>query len=1179
MKKRINDLLNGKFTDLQNNLELSEKQICARTMENENFFGNFSILSPAEKNVQGFVQSTNPRVGLRPDSFAGIGETIRYEADVKGLEAGDILKGEFLLNTSAGEYHLPYEITVEHRQKERREVQVPFLTPRQFTDLAKEDFARAYVLFVSGAFRKMIRKWGQNSQTLYDGLLAEGVSYHSLEQFLVGIETKEAISVKPENCHMVLSGITETRKEELVIRRNTWGFAVLTVACDAEFLTLEKTQITTEEFVGSVYLLGFMVNQEKLHAGKQFARITISTGLEEVTCIVEVQNSTRKAAEGIQHRQKKAVADIISMYIRYRTGRMEQEDWAKETLHALDRYRRADGRHIFFDLYESYVLFQAQDPVPAELLLGQIQEREEELKDGRWKACYLYLTTMQNKEKEYQEYVQKTIQELYLEHQESRILLWLMLRVNGQMYRNDTERLEAIRRKYFQGVHSPVLYLDACDILKKEPLMLRRLEGFEIHLLAFLCRNQVFDREISGQAAQLAQRLIGFDPILFRVLAACYRETPTKNLLSAICKMLMNGRKKEKKYAVWFARGVMQDVRITGLYEAFIETADHLDAGKFPITIRLYFVYHNSLDSARKAAIYAAVIRNRDQDEQTYASYRRGMELFMEEQLAQGKVSRDLVELYNDLLTEAVMTPQLAAGLEKVLFTYEVTCRMPGIRYLTVIHKALRQEQKVAVTDGKALAEIMTPDYVILAEDREGRRYAAEPYCTQTRLMEQPQMEALCRRYLEQPHRLLLHDCLNGEKTVQIREEKMEQYLMLLKEPELKESCREELKEQLLEYFSQHPTHEAAERFLKEADLTVMARHHMTAAARLLSGLDRYRELYQLICVYGMEKVELQILVRMCSSLLAEDEMEQDRMFLAVCVNCFEKKLYDEKMLSYLMKHYEGSLELMKEIWNAGQTFRLESFELEEKILVLLLFLQQGSEHTEKIFAAYEKKIGKSRICRAYVTWMCYESFVREKYVEWPVFAYIEKHMLGIVGTPDVCKLALLKRYTERKEKSAGQQKWMSYLLEKYLEQGMYFAFMQKLPGRLKARYHLYDKYILEYHTEPEKEIVLHYRYGAQEEKTVSMTEIFEGIYVKEFTLFYKDKLEWYVAENGKETEEPKWQSYSHTTPAARHGGTRYDLINQMIAAQEQGDLAQLENLHGRYAGQRYLVESIFGLN
>ncbi len=96
---------------------------------------------------------------------------------------------------------------------------------------------------------------------------------------------------------------------------------------------------------------------------------------------------------------------------------------------------------------------------------------------------------------------------------------------------------------------------------------------------------------------------------------------------------------------------------------------------------------------------------------------------------------------------------------------------------------------------------------------------------------------------------------------------------------------------------------------------------------------------------------------------------------------------------------------------------------------------------------------------------------------------------------------------------------------------------------------------------------------------TFSMPEIFEGIYVKEFTLFYKDRLDWYVTENGKEIKEPKWQSYSHTAPASRHGGTRYDLVNQMIEAQEQGDLTQLENLHRRYAGQKYLVESVFGLN
>ena len=65
-------------------------------MEKENFCGRFSVLSGNEKSIQGFVYSTNPRMGVKPDSFNGIGETIRYEADVTGLAAGEVTDMENL---------------------------------------------------------------------------------------------------------------------------------------------------------------------------------------------------------------------------------------------------------------------------------------------------------------------------------------------------------------------------------------------------------------------------------------------------------------------------------------------------------------------------------------------------------------------------------------------------------------------------------------------------------------------------------------------------------------------------------------------------------------------------------------------------------------------------------------------------------------------------------------------------------------------------------------------------------------------------------------------------------------------------------------------------------------------------------------------------------------------------
>ena len=46
-----------------------------------------------------------------------------------------------------------------------------------------------------------------------------------------------------------------------------------------------------------------------------------------------------------------------------------------------------------------------------------------------------------------------------------------------------------------------------------------------------------------------------------------------------------------------------------------------------------------------------------------------------------------------------------------------------------------------------------------------------------------------------------------------------------------------------------------------------------------------------------------------------------------------------------------------------------------------------------------------------------------------------------------------------------------------------------------------------------------------------------------------------------------------------RQGSSRYDLINQLIAADEKGNTEQLEELMERYEQQQYLVENIFRLN
>lgn len=1175
MRKRINDLLNGKFEYKPEGFEISEEKIEAHVRPGENFRGKFSIKAYEGKSVQGFLYSTNVRVGFTPAMFFSGRETFSYEIDTKGVEPGAAVDGVFVLCTTSGEYQLPYHIVVGEEHK--GEAAGKQMSPEEFAALAKEDFGQAYMLFVSREFSKIVETWDASCRALYEGIRGQAVSYHSLEQFLVGAGLKQAVQLKPETDHIYLHDLEENTKEELVLMKNTWGFSNVMISSDNEFLTIERPQVTTEEFVGSTYHIGYIVHREKLHAGRNFARITITSGCEQQFVVVEVRNKEELISGNSLHRQKQEITGMMSAYIDYRAERIGQQEWTGLSLSYLENYRKAGGRHIFFDLYEIFLLYCSQELLKAELMMQQVTERKNELVIPQWKGFYLYLTTFHNQEKDYLEYVQDEVAKLFLENQENWVLQWLMFRLNGHLIKNDTEKLDSIRRQYLCGCRSPLMYLEAVDILKNEPLMLRNLGEFEIHLLRFICREHLLDREICGQTAQLASRCQSFLPVLFKVLCRCYEVYPTKNMLTAICTMLIKGHKNTKEYAKWYELGVMQDVRITGLYEYYVETMEELNDKLLPQAVRMYFMYHNTLDYVRKAAIYANIIRNRVKDRQTYEKYRAAIELFMEEQLLAGRINRDLALIYEVLLTRMILDKSLAEGLSKVIFTYEITCGNPLMKNVIVTHEQFSREQRVMFSDGRAYVRIYSPKCSILLEDGKGNRYSSEQFYKKERLLTRTIFEDYCREILEESTGLVVYDCCQSDDIV-ITKENVMRFIQLLGVNEIKGSYKRKLQKKIIEFYSAHPQEDYLYEFLQLAEDEELVKDYKKELAELLTSEGMAERAYLLISRYGLENVPAQTLVRICSYYVQKREYEEDGLLTAICAQCFLAGTYEETMLKYLLLYYEGPIEYMKALWRAGDGFELEAFNLEERILTMILFEREGLENTEDIFKAYWRKQGKAKICRAYVTLMSYRYFVQELPVQEEVFVYLEQVMLGSVGVADVCRLALLKFYALKSKLSQGQQKWLHYLLRKYSSQGMRFKIFKRLPPKIQKEFYLEDKFIVEYRTNPDYAVILHYQINEEKERSILMKDTFEGIFTREFTLFYQDRLSWYftVEEDGKKRDTEK-QTFTYTKRSPRGSTSRYDLINRLIEAETKQDEALYRELKEQYTGQQYLVDELFG--
>lgn len=1177
VKRRISELLKEKFEYQPDALLLSAENIEGSVRCGQRFGGKFSVSAEPGKLTQGFVYSTNPRLICTPEYFVGQRETFSYEADTLGLQPGSVIEGSFVLCSVAGEYTLPYRFTVE-AAKDTKET--PRKTLAEFTAMAREDFGRAYLLFHSSSFAALAKSWGPEAETLYQGLAAQTFSYHSLEQFLAGLGLKEPVTVQTEQTHLIWKDPQPNEREELLLLKNTWGFAVVRSTCDAPFLRIERPEVTTEEFVGSTFRLGLIVDCSKLHAGRNFARITVTAGGRSADCVVEVHQKCDPAAQQEERRYRQEILQLMNAYLSWKTGRCGAAELCGISESCLEHLKSMGRTHVFYGLYRAYLAFVGGDAPKAQMLLTEASAAKETLAAPQWKGFSLYLTTLDDVEKPYLEYVKEEISSLYMANQENWMLLWLMLQINGDRFRSDSEKLDAIRRQYICGCKSPVLYLEAWELVKKEPLLLRTLGEFEIHLLGFLCREKLLDREICGQAAQLSARAAGWHPLLYRVLCCCYQEFPDKNTLTSICALLMKGRKTGAQYAVWFELGVKYDVRLAGLYEYYAMTAQDLNVRELPQTVRMYFSYDNTLGYQKKAALYANIIRGRERDPRTFEEYRPGMLRFMEEQIQEGHINEDLALIYEALLTPLLMDGNVAEGLSRILYTHEITCPDPRMHHVIVAHRQLAREQKVQLSGGRACVQCYSDDACILLEGQDGVRYADPSLFARRPLLTRPVFEEYCRRQSSMPEGILLHDCSGICGQMEVTEENEAQLVQFIRLPRVPEAWRKMAQEKLLSYYIEHPRAEHLETFLRQADREALADGHLGELSELLAGEGMSGEALELVRRFGAEQVKPQTLVRLCSCQIRTAGMEEDAQLLALCARCFLQGVYDEAVLGYLLRYYDGPIETMKALWRAGSQFSMEEFSLEEKILVMILYMRQGMEESEPIFEAYLRKQGKARICEAYAAWMSYCYFVREMPVQQPVFDYIESGLGGTKAPLQVCQLALLRRYAFAKELSAGQKKWLYYLLSRFTAQGMYFRFYQRLPSSLMRHFHLHDKYIFEHRGDPASHVSIRVRINGQKEQTLPMINAYEGIFIRTFTLFYQDKVEWSLKiETAHGTEETQTQTFICTRRSHRGSTGRYELLNRMSEAVQKQDKKQLREIREQYIGQEYLAKQLFELN
>lgn len=1175
MKRKIEQLINGKFDYETPPLILSRKSIEVQVVPGESCQGELYLGTEKDWKLKGYVNSSSRRFIPSVEQFSGTAVQISYGIDTSGMECGQVCKGVLSLMTNVGEYEIPFSIEAQKEQVRTSTGEVADLDA--FVELAKNNYREAFRLFTKPSFMSLIGE-DEKLLALYKGMSHNPVTYQHLEEFLIGAGQKEAVHISLKEEETEHYEVMESVKESMEIHKSGWGHLRLEVEVQGDFIQIQKRVISEDEFIGSVYQLEYVILRHKLGKGRKTGRIIVRGPYGTLFyTITASRNSNIQVNMNTFEKQRKA--GLFRDYMDLRLHKIDFKTWQERSLGVLENMAEAGCDYPIYQIYEAYIRQMDDEEEKAREILLKYQDKSFTREDRELAGAYLYVCCQAGLLSDELTVADK-VRRLYQQQEDSFLLLWILMQVDEELKGSVSRAAHMMEQQYQIGCRSPLLYLETFRLVQKDINLLTRVNEFWTQVMCFGAKEGFLTEEISMRIAYLSGYEKVFNESLYKTLTMAYEQFPSNDTLEAICKMIMKDNPGKKKYFPWFELAVEQGLRLTRLYECYIETIDDRYQKLLPKTIRMYFAYNNPLSDRKKAFIYANVVRHKDEDPQSYENYKKTIHDFAYQKLQEGVMNEDYAVLYQEF-SRSINSEEEVEALSRVIFTNRLYCDDKKIRNVIVCYSQMEEEEIYPCRAGVAYPRIYTDDGVILFQDGQQRRYAATVDYNLRKLFDDEVIER-CSHVKKMEPGFLLNRCSRQVSSGVVTEETMAAHQQLAQSPEFTREYRRKIRRRLLTYYGENAHTDQVEDYLRNLDYVEYANVDKKQLMELLISRGMLNEAYIVLCEFGSEGVSKESLLKLCSRIILKYEFEEEDELLCLAAEVFQMGIYDEVVLHYLMLYYLGPVEEMIKLWNSARGFQMDTYRLEEKVLTQMVFVGECREFGARLLESYVKQRGQESVILGYITFCAYEYFIRHI----PMMPYVEKCLeaayqrewnLGMV-----CKLALLKLLAAKRDWTAQQDQEIHSLLEDCYRRRLYFAFFQKLPRELLAPYQLDDKVFVEYQGAPAKKVVLHYALDTGlgnelEYRSEPLKNIYQGYYVKTFTLFYGESLHYYfTVEDGESDKTP--EKVLTATGLEKDPQTRYQMINQMLSARKLGKTEAVKEKITEYQQQERFVEQLFSI-
>lgn len=1180
VRARIGQIAAGRFNGTKPILAFSEETIDLSVIEGRSEAGSFVIESTNQIKICGIVYSTNPRMECLNPHFEGEKVRIRYQFNSNGLTEGDACEGKFVIVCNQIEYSLSFCARITRLYAEASTGAVKSLD--DFTRLAASNWDEAYHLFYNRNFLNTIPYGNVYERLTYEGFACARPSGQNMEEFLIGVNKKQPVSISVDKSEEIFMASKEPQSGCFTITKDNWGYTEIRLRTDCEFIKLSKPVLTLDDFIGKTYLYEYIIDASAMHAGRNFGRIYIDGVYQSFTIDITagVRDDDGSISDiAVTKDIKECMVGIMEFYTSFRLKRIVTGVWANETISILNHLHALVPDEHMYELMKAQAFIINRQRQEAKWILDDFKHSNPDKKAPIW-GYYLYLMTLLEREPSYIDNMTHEVELIFYENPDSVLLFWVLLFLRDQYFDDSAGKLKDIKYWVLRGCSSPYLYIEAYYLISQDPYLIKELSVFELRILSWAVKKKALTKDLAGAIFEAVDLAGGFDNRVYELLTAAYEICPEAEYVGIICSYLIKGHKNDTCFHKWFELGIENKLRLTGLYEAYLITMDDRQISPVPKIIQMYFSFDNKLPYRKLAVLYNNIIAAKKTEPEVYHKYRKAMGRFAMDQAQLRHIDDNLAVLYEDMLGLGFINEELSAAFSDIIYTHKLIVFDKRIVRAIIYQNEMKEPQIVPVTDQCAYFELFSNDYVILFEDSRGYRYVKSISYRLQRLMDAEKYLDRCISLSpDRPQYIVSHF-----KHVRDYSDFTKDDLKLFKPVFYSESFSDSYKAvmgyRILKYCQLHDYEDYVRPFLQSINFDTLQKDARKYLIDMLVSNRLYEKAYDMAMEYGIDMLAAASKVVLCENALKVQHVDDDFM-VQLAISAFKTGKYSDLVLKYLCENYTGPTDELINLWHAADKFSISSMKLDERILEQGIYTQIEPEKISDIFMEYYKRAGNEKLILAYISLVAHGYLHSGGCKADFIFDIIKKRFIGNRTLNDACQLALLKHFAEKTDITQAELEIEDTLLKYYIYNNMYFDFFARLDYRLLEKYFLYDKAFLQYESTPGTHVVLHYSRDedGEEFNSEDMVEMYDGIYVKTFVIFFGELIRYYITEehdNSIEVKESNRLTCNNIPGDNDH--SRYNLINEMIISDTLSDETTLKSNINEYKRLDAATKQLFKL-